>query len=98
MRHVLVLADSLAFYGPERGEISTDPRLFPNVLASRLSTVDSPVTADVVARVGWTSRDVWWAMTPRPVPLLGFVGSRGCRGTRRRRNGLFADDRTDLAA
>lgn len=66
MRHVLVLADSLAFYGPERGEISTDPRLFPNVLASRLSTVDSPVTAEVVARVGWTSRDVWWAMTRDP--------------------------------
>jgi hypothetical protein len=66
MRHVLVVADSLAFYGPDRGELLTDPRLYPNVMAAALSTPDEPVCADVVARTGWTARDAWWALTRDP--------------------------------
>jgi hypothetical protein len=66
VRHLLVLGDSLTFYGPERGELLDDPRLYANVAATALSTPDSAVRADVVARVGWTARDVWWAMTRDP--------------------------------
>jgi len=67
MRHVLVVADSLAFYGPDRGELLTDPRLYPNVMAAALSAPDAPVRADVVARIGWTARDAWWALTRDPL-------------------------------
>jgi hypothetical protein len=59
---LLVVADSLAFHGPERGELSTHPALFPNVAAAALGT-----TADVVARRGWTARDAWWALTRDPL-------------------------------
>jgi lysophospholipase L1-like esterase len=66
VRHLLVLGDSLTFYGPERGELLDDPRLYANVAAAALSTPESPVRADIVARVGWTARDIWWAMTRDP--------------------------------
>jgi len=59
---LLVVADSLAFHGPERGELSTHPGLFPNVAAAALGT-----TADLVARRGWTARDAWWALTRDPL-------------------------------
>ena len=59
---VLVLADSLAFHGPERGELSTHPGLYGNVAAAALGT-----TLDLVARRGWTARDAWWALTKDPL-------------------------------
>lgn len=58
---LLVIADSLAFHGPERIEVPTDPRLYPQVAAACL---DADV--DLVAREGWTARDAWWAMTKDP--------------------------------
>ena len=58
---MLVLADSLAFHGPEHPELLTHPDLYPNVLARELGA-----DVDVVARYGWTSRDVWWALTKDP--------------------------------
>ena len=58
---LLVLADSLSFHGPERQELLTEPRLWPNVAARERGWV-----ADVVARAGWTSRDGWWALTKDP--------------------------------
>jgi len=60
--HLFVLADSLAFHGPERIEIPTDPRLYPQVCANGL-TAD----VDLVAREGWTARDAWWALTKDPM-------------------------------
>ncbi len=66
LRHVLVVADSLAYYGPERGELVTDPRLYPNVMAAALSNAAHTVRADVVAQQGWTARDAWWALTRDP--------------------------------
>ena len=64
---VLVLADSLAWHGPERGELLTEPRLWPNLVADKLGT-----SVDVVGRQGWTARDAWWALTkdPRVYSLL----------------------------
>jgi lysophospholipase L1-like esterase len=59
--HVLVVGDSTAFHGPERPELLTEPRLFPNVLGALLGA-----HVDVVARLGWTARDAWWALTRDP--------------------------------
>jgi diglucosylglycerate octanoyltransferase len=63
-RHLLVLGDSLAFHGPQRAERPTDPRLYPNVCASELG---GDVGVDLLARLGWTARDAWWAITKDPV-------------------------------
>jgi hypothetical protein len=69
---VLLLADSLAFHGPGQAELLTHPDLYPNVLAAALSGPGRPVTVEVVARLGWTARDVWAALTrdPRVYSLL----------------------------
>ena len=61
--HVLVLGDSLAFHGPDQPHRPSDPRLYPNVAAASLGP---GVRADVVARLGWTARDAWWAITKDP--------------------------------
>ncbi len=61
-RRLLVIADSLAFHGPERIENPTDPRLYPQVCAT---AVEAKV--DLLAREGWTARDGWWALTKDPV-------------------------------
>ena len=58
---LLVVGDSLAFHGPERGELTTHPGLYGNVAAAALGT-----TLDLVARTGWTARDDWWALTKDP--------------------------------
>ncbi len=66
-RHVLFLADSLSFHGPGRPERPDDPRLYPQVCTQVMSEhAGGPVQADVVARLGWTARDAWWAMTKDP--------------------------------
>ncbi len=65
-RHVVVFGDSLTFHGPERPEVLTDPRLYPNVLAAALGADGDVVEVDVVARLGWTARDAWWALTKDP--------------------------------
>lgn len=60
-RGIVVVADSLAFHGPERPEAADDPRLFPAVLGAAL---DRPV--HLFARMGWTTRDAWWAVSGDP--------------------------------
>jgi len=62
-RHVLVLGDSLAFHGPDAPHRPSDPRLYPNTTACALG---EDVRADLVARLGWTARDAWWALTRDP--------------------------------
>lgn len=75
---LLVLADSLAFHGPERGEPADDPRLWPNVAAAALGG-----RAELVAGIGWTTRHAWhalthdprvWAVLPRVDALVLGVG------------------------
>jgi diglucosylglycerate octanoyltransferase len=58
---LLVLADSLAFHGPERAEPADDPRLWPNVAAAALGG-----RAELVAGIGWTARHAWHALTHDP--------------------------------
>lgn len=56
---LLVLGDSLTFHGPDAAHPPSDPRLWPNLVVG-FSRVD------VVAQIGWMSRDVWWALTRDP--------------------------------
>jgi hypothetical protein len=58
---LLVLADSLAFHGPQRPEPADEPRLWPNVAAARLAG-----RAELVAGIGWTARHAWHALTHDP--------------------------------
>lgn len=58
---VLVLSDSLAYYGPAGGLPADDPRIWPSILGRRLD-----LRTHLFGRVGWTSRDVWWALTQDP--------------------------------
>lgn len=58
---LLVLADSLAFHGPLGPLPASDPRLWPNVAAAHLGG-----RAELVAGLGWTARDAWWAITRDP--------------------------------
>ena len=63
----MVVADSLSFYGPEGGVLLTDARLYPNVAAAQLeASTGERWHADTVARIGWTARDAWWALTRDP--------------------------------
>lgn len=58
---LLVLSDSLAYYGPTGGLPADDPRIWPNLVGQRVG-----LPTDLFGRVGWTSRDVWWAVTQDP--------------------------------
>ncbi|PXY27528.1 diglucosylglycerate octanoyltransferase [Prauserella muralis] len=58
---LLVFGDSLSFHGPEGGCPADEPRLWPNVAARALGG-----SADLVAGIGWTARDVWWSLTGDP--------------------------------
>lgn len=59
--HLLVFGDSLSFHGPEGPCAADEPRLWPNIAAAALGG-----TADLVAGIGWTARDVWWSLTGDP--------------------------------
>lgn len=70
VRRVLVIGDSLTYHGPDRPHHLEDRRLWPNVMAARLNQAGSGDSGqwrvDLVARLGWTSRDAWWAITKDP--------------------------------
>lgn len=68
-----MLGDSLAFHGPDHPEPASEPRLWPNVAATRLGG-----SAELFAGSGWTARDAWWAVSGDPrlwatVPTLDAV-------------------------
>lgn len=72
-RTLLVFADSLSYYGPTGGLPADDPRIWPNLVADRLGW-----DLELIGRIGWTSRDVWWAATQDPrawaaLPRAGAV-------------------------
>lgn len=61
---ILVLGDSLCFHGPDARLRTDDPRMFPNIMAERLAQLTGRCTeAVVVARSGWTTRDLWELVT-----------------------------------
>ncbi|WP_143965577.1 diglucosylglycerate octanoyltransferase [Gordonia zhaorongruii] len=58
---ILVLGDSLSYYDETGGLPADDPRIWPNVVGERCGR-----EVELFARIGWTSRDVWWAITQDP--------------------------------
>lgn len=76
---LLVLADSLSYYGPEGGLPADHPRIWPSLVGRELGW-----DVELVARIGWTCRDAWWALTQDPrvwaaIPRAGalVVGTSG---------------------
>lgn len=72
-RTLLIFCDSLSYYGPTGGLPSDDPRIWPNLVAKHLDW-----DVELIGRIGWTSRDVWWAATQDPrswaaLPRAGAV-------------------------
>ena len=72
-RTLLVFADSLSYYGPQGGLPADDPRIWPNIVAAELGW-----ECELIGRIGWTCRDVWWAATQDPrawaaLPKAGAV-------------------------
>ncbi|MFY2859735.1 diglucosylglycerate octanoyltransferase [Mycobacterium sp. THU-M104] len=70
---LLVFADSLAYYGPTGGLPADDPRIWPNLVAAQLDW-----DVELIGRIGWTCRDIWWAATQDPrawaaLPRAGAV-------------------------
>ena len=70
---LLVFADSLAYYGPAGGLPADDPRIWPNIVAAQLGW-----ELELIGRIGWTCRDIWWAATQDPrawaaLPRAGAV-------------------------
>lgn len=60
-RCLLVLSDSLAYFGPRGGLPADDARIWPNIVGAQCG-----LSVRLFGRIGWTSRDVWWAMTQDP--------------------------------
>ncbi|WP_280414596.1 diglucosylglycerate octanoyltransferase [Nocardia carnea] len=70
---LLVIADSLSYFGPKGGLPADHPRIWPNLVASELDW-----EVELVARIGWTCRDAYWALIGDPrvwaaVPHAGAV-------------------------
>ncbi|MFR9751562.1 diglucosylglycerate octanoyltransferase [Nocardia sp. 004] len=70
---LLVLADSLAYFGPKGGLPANHPQIWPNLVAAELDW-----DVELVARIGWTCRDAYWALIGDPrvwaaVPRAGAV-------------------------
>ncbi|AUH68472.1 MULTISPECIES: diglucosylglycerate octanoyltransferase [Gordonia] len=61
MGSIMVLGDSLSFYGATGGLAADDPRIWPNLVGA-----DTGRDVELFARIGWTSRDIWWAITQDP--------------------------------
>ncbi|WP_245668858.1 diglucosylglycerate octanoyltransferase [Nocardia xishanensis] len=70
---LLVVADSLAYFGPKGGLPADDPRIWPNLVGAELDW-----DVELVGRIGWTCRDAYWALIGDPrvwaaVPKAGAV-------------------------
>ncbi|SNY82773.1 hypothetical protein SAMN04244553_3466 [Nocardia amikacinitolerans] len=70
---LLVIADSLSYFGPKGGLPADDPRIWPNLVGAELDW-----DVELVGRIGWTCRDAYWALIGDPrvwaaVPNAGAV-------------------------
>ncbi|NLG46730.1 diglucosylglycerate octanoyltransferase [Gordonia sp. (in: high G+C Gram-positive bacteria)] len=61
MGSIMVLGDSLSFYDETGGLAADDKRIWPNIVGAELG-----LDVELFARIGWTSRDIWWAITQDP--------------------------------
>ena len=72
-RHPAGLLRLAVLLRPTGGLPSDDPRIWPNIVASQLGW-----DLELIGRIGWTCRDVWWAATQDPrawaaLPRAGAV-------------------------
>jgi diglucosylglycerate octanoyltransferase len=58
---LVVLGDSLCYYGPKGGLPADHPQIWPNLVAAEFGW-----DVELVARVGWTCRDAYWALIGDP--------------------------------
>jgi hypothetical protein len=58
---LLVVADSLSYYGPKGGLPSNHPEIWPNLVGEALD-----MDVELIARIGWTCRDAYWALIQDP--------------------------------
>ncbi len=70
---LLVIADSLSYFGPKGGLPADHPQIWPNLVAAELDW-----DVELVGRIGWTCRDAYWALIGDPriwavVPRAGAV-------------------------
>ena len=70
-RTLLVFCDSLSYYGPAGG----DP---PTIRIRRYVAKQLGWDVELIGRIGWTCRDIWWAATQDPrawaaLPRAGAV-------------------------
>jgi hypothetical protein len=70
---LLVIADSLSYFGPKGGLPADHPRIWPNLVGAELDW-----DVELVGRIGWTCRDAYWALIGDPrvwaaVPRAGAV-------------------------
>ncbi|MFX0579600.1 diglucosylglycerate octanoyltransferase [Nocardia nepalensis] len=70
---LLVIADSLSYFGPKGGLPADHPKIWPNLAAAELDW-----DVELIGRIGWTCRDAYWALIGDPriwaaVPRAGAV-------------------------
>lgn len=70
---LLVIADSLSYFGPKGGLPADHPRIWPNLVGAELDW-----DVELIGRIGWTCRDAYWALIGDPrvwaaVPRAGAV-------------------------
>lgn len=70
---LLIIADSLSYYGPKGGLAADHPQIWPSIVGAELGW-----DVELVARIGWTCRDAYWALIQDPrvwaaVPRAGAV-------------------------
>ncbi|NQE86442.1 SGNH/GDSL hydrolase family protein [Nocardia terpenica] len=70
---LLVIADSLSYFGPKGGLPADDSRIWPNLVGAELDW-----DVELIGRIGWTCRDAYWALIGDPrvwaaVPRAGAV-------------------------
>ncbi|MFH5209755.1 diglucosylglycerate octanoyltransferase [Antrihabitans sp. NCIMB 15449] len=70
---LVIIADSLSYYGPKGGLPVDHPQIWPTLVAKELGW-----DVELIARIGWTCRDAYWALTQDPrvwasVPKAGAI-------------------------
>lgn len=70
---LLVIADSLSYFGPKGGLPADHPKIWPNLVGAELDW-----DVELIGRIGWTCRDAYWALIGDPriwaaVPRAGAV-------------------------
>ena len=89
---LIVIADSLSYFGPKGGLPADHPRIWPNLVAAELDW-----DVELVARIGWTCRDAYWALIGDP-RIWAAVPRAGAVVLRHRRHGHPALAAADRAA